>query len=272
MQPASRTPDDGWQQACCSLPAERTGYRCCCAMESALRPAFMMNGSSPLAWGREEWSDATQRREDGAAALLHEAVIKEHFDREQFLRDGVALLPGVMTDEARLRWAAATQGAQDLNDCMISAAPGWPDLIDWPALGRAAPSQVLTQDEISRALGTSQAIHHADRATDSEPDPAGIQTLRKHSVIPEYFPAGHVGELLHILMHPQMLELNARLLGCRVDDVRFDHNQLLNRRPGYAGGAWHSHPIGAGMDDAGCQDDLRAYDTQPNLCICLCCE
>jgi hypothetical protein len=243
------------------------------AMESALRPEFMMNSDSPLAWGRKEWSDATQRRDDGAAALLREGVIKEHLDREQFLRDGVALLPGVMTDEARLLWAAATQEAQVLNDRMVSAAPGWPDLIDWSALGRAAPpSQVLTQDEIGRALGTSQAIRHADLATGSEPDPAGIQTLRMHSVIPEYFPAGHVGELLHILMHPQMLHLNAQLLGCSVDDVRFDHNQLLNRRPGYPGGAWHSHRIGAGMDDVGCQSDARAYDAQPNLCICLCCE
>jgi hypothetical protein len=99
------------------------------AMESALRPEFMMNSDSPLAWGRKEWSDATQRRDDGAAALLREGVIKEHLDREQFLRDGVALLPGVMTDEARLLWAAATQEAQVLNDRMVSAAPGWPDLI-----------------------------------------------------------------------------------------------------------------------------------------------
>ena len=237
-------------------------------MDTALRPSFMRNDRSPLAWGSDEWDAASRRR--ACSPLLDEVALETHLDRAAFLRDGVAVLPGVMTAAARKRWAQATQKAQDLNDRMIRAAPSWPELIDWPKLGRAQPpAKVLAADDIANALGTSQAIKTTSAEGHGQ-DPVGIQTLRYHSVIPEYFPAGHVGELMDVLNHPQMIELNSRLLGCSLGEVRFDHNQLLNRRPGYPGGAWHSHKIGGGLDDVGCEGDLKAYDAQPNLAICLC--
>ena len=51
---------------------------------------------------------------------------------------------------------------------------------------------------------------------------------------------------MDVLTHPQMLHLQKLCLG--TEAVYFDHNQLLTRPPGYAGGGWHSHKIGAGYD------------------------
>jgi hypothetical protein len=52
--------------------------------------------------------------------------------------------------------------------------------------------------------------------------------------------------------------------------VYFDHNQLLSRAPGYGGGRWHSHKIGAGHDDGVVVDDLEVYRRQPNINLTLC--
>ena len=65
-------------------------------------------------------------------------------------------------------------------------------------------------------------------------DAAGVLTLRLHSVFAEYFPAGHLPFLADVLTHPDMLALQRLCLGS--ETVYFDHNQLLSRPPGYAGG------------------------------------
>ena len=46
-----------------------------------------------------------------------------------------------------------------------------------------------------------------------------MQMSRLQSVIPEYFPAGHVGELMAIMTHPQMLALHRCVLGCGSSDA-----------------------------------------------------
>jgi hypothetical protein len=230
---------------------------------AATRPALVHStpGETPLEWTPERWRREVEVTE--GTTLLDTEAIDQQFDRDAFLRDGVVIFQGVMTEDGRRRWTAAAREAQALNDRLIHAAPAWATGIDWEALGRAdgPPERTLTADEIEAAVGTSQSIAQAD-------DTAGVRTLRQNSVIAEYFPAGHVPELMRILLHPQMLALQRRLLGC--EDVRFDHNQLLNRRPGYPGGAWHSHKIGGGCDEAGVCTDLAEYDAQPNLSLCLC--
>ena len=50
------------------------------------------------------------------------------------------------------------------------------------------------------------------------------------------------------------LELHRRMLG---DDIRFDHNVALNRRGGYPGGGWHSHPY--------VEDEMGPTDRPPSL-------
>jgi hypothetical protein len=71
---------------------------------------------------------------------------------------------------------------------------------------------------------------------------------------PENFPCGYEPHIMDMLVHPQMLELHRRMLG---DDIRFDHNVALNRRGGYPGGGWHSHPY--------VEDEMGPTDRPPSL-------
>lgn len=137
--------------------------------------------------------------------------------------------------------------------------PDWTQ-IDWLDLGRKPPDRTLTHAERARAIGNSQQIPQKD-------DDAGVLTLRHHSVLAEYFPAGHVPYLMNVLIHTQMLQLQRNCLGC--NEIFFDHNQLLTQSCGYPGGAWHSHKIGAGKDDCG-SASLDEYQTQPNTNLTLC--
>ena len=72
---------------------------------------------------------------------------------------------------------------------------------------------------------------------------------------------------MNVLTHPQMLQLQRMSLGS--DAIYFDHNQLLTRPPGYPGGAWHSHKVGAGADNCGAAN-LSEYQAQPNFNLTLC--
>ena len=110
--------------------------------------------------------------------------------------------------------------------------------IDWHGLGRRPPAERVPAADLERAAGGSQQVPQGT-------DAAGVLTLRLHSVFAEYFPAGHLPFLADVLTHPEMLALQRLCLGS--ETVYFDHNQLLSRPPGYAGGAWHSHRLGAGL-------------------------
>lgn len=216
---------------------------------AATRPLPLNANCDPLQWTAKDWAVLLQEPQED---LLDMEVFRREFNRAEFLRDGVAILPSVMTERGRQRWTAAVHEAQRRNDALIRAAPSWPSSIAWTDLGREPPTETLSSEQIQAALGTSQSIAQAD-------DSAGVRTLRQHSVIPEYFPAGHVEDLMKIMVHPQMLEIHRTMLGS--DEIRVDHNQLLNRRGGYGGGAWHSHKIGSEYDDCGALSDLEAYGT-----------
>ncbi len=222
------------------------------ALVQASRPAFLDRQRTPLQWEPADWEQLeTQRR-----AIFDLDKLTAQFDRDQFLHDGYAVLKGVMTAEAVQTCTAALQYGQQRNDALLQADWGQ---IDWPTLGRRPPQSRLRADEIDGALGGSQKVPQAT-------DDAGVLTLRRHSVFSEYFPAGHVPFLMDVLTHPHMLHLQRLCLG--TEAVYFDHNQLLTRPPGYPGGGWHSHKIGAGCDQ-GATDDLTEYQAQPNTNLTL---
>ena len=222
-------------------------------LAQATRPVFMANEDSPVHWGNKAWEHLLAKRD----ALFDMAAIESQFERQRFMMDGYAVLQGVMTPEAIAKWTAAAQFGQQLNDRLLQA--DWKE-IDWLGLGRQVPSQQLSKEDITKALNGSQKVPQ-------QTDVAGVLTLREHSVFAEYFPAGHVAFLMDVLIHPHMLQLQRLCLG--VEDIYFDHNQLLNRPGGYAGGAWHSHKIGANQDQ-GVVTCLEAYQAQPNTLLTLC--
>ena len=219
----------------------------------ATRPDFLDNELSPAQWSHSNWDRLEESRED----VFDMSAVAAQFDHASFMRDGYAVLSGIITPKAVEEWTAALQYGQQLNDTLLTS--DW-TRIDWHGLGRPPPKKSLTADEIENALGGSQMLPQTD-------DDAGVRTLRQHSVLAEYFSAGHVPFLMNVLMHPQMLQLQRMCLGC--DDIYFDHNQLLTRPGGYSGGAWHSHTIGGGKDNCGVASPSE-YQAQPNSNLTLC--
>ena len=219
----------------------------------ASRPPCLGPGPSPLEWTEGDWQRLELERRD----IFDLEKLDAQFDRDNYMLDGCAVLRGVMTPPAVAAWTAALQCGQERNDALLQS--DW-SKIDWLSLGRPPPERQLDAGEIAGALGGSQK---APQTTDE----AGVLTLRRHSVFAEYFPAGHLPFLMDVLTHPHMLHLQRLCLG--TDAVYFDHNQLLTRPPGYDGGGWHSHKIGAGCD-RGPIDDLAAYQAQPNTNLTIC--
>ena len=220
----------------------------------ATRPAFLNNEQSPVHWSWSDWERLEANRKD----IFDMADVTAQFDYDSYIRDGYAVLRGIIAPDAIEAWTAALKIAQQLNDRLLLSDWGQ---IDWQGLGRRTPpSKSLTADEINKALGGSQAVPQRT-------DEAGVLTLRRHSVFAEYFPAGHVPFLMNVLTHPQMLQLQRMCLGGA--DIYFDHNQLLTRSGGYPGGAWHGHEIGGGADD-GAMVSLETYRAQPNTNLTLC--
>ena len=218
----------------------------------ATRPACLTKQRSPVEWGQADWAPFAADRAD----IFDWDAVAAQFDRKTYWRDGYAVLKGVMTPQTIDTWTAALQQGQRRNDALLES--DWND-IDWPGLGRQPPAQQLSLDDIRRARGNSQKAPQKD-------DEAGVLTLRHHSVFAEYFPAGHVPYLMNVLTHPQMLALQQLCLGS--EDIYFDHNQLLTRAPGYDGGGWHCHRIGAGHDEG--PADIDAYRLQPNSNLTIC--
>ena len=224
-----------------------------CELAQATRPDFFENKHSPVQWSRSDWDRLEAHRKD----IFDMSAVAAQFDHTSFLRDGYAVLRGIMTPEAIEEWTTAVKDGQQLNDRLLES--DW-TRIDWHGLGRRPPTKSLTSDEVANALGESQ---RAPQSTDE----AGVKTLRQHSVFAEYFPAGHIPFLMNVLTHPQMLQLQRMCLGC--EEIYFDHNQLLTRSEGHPGKAWHSHPIGGGKDNCGVAS-LQEYRAQPNANLTLC--
>ena len=181
-----------------------------------------------------------------------------------------------MTDYGRRKWTEALQDAQQRRDDFIRT--DWRTAIDWAELGRSVPPEKVSDAEIERATGSTQSVPGNEAAN-------GTITLKNHAIIHDYFPAGHIPFLMDVLTHPQMLQLHQMLLGS--ERILLDHNTLLNRKPGYGGGNFHSHPMATRWSDMGamdggstCHTDTAVptpiitpaeYDqTQPNFVLSLC--
>ena len=172
-----------------------------------------------------------------------------------------------MTDHGRRSWTAALQEGQRRRDAFIRQ--DWRRTIDWAQLGRPIPPERVSKEEVARATGSTQSPPGSEAAN-------GTTSLKSHAIIPEYFPAGHVGFLMDVLTHPQMLRLHRTLLGS--EHILLDHNSLLNRAPGYVGGPFHSHAMTSmNWRALGEMDSGRVpaggpaeYDSQPNFIISLC--
>jgi hypothetical protein len=154
------------------------------------------------------------------------------FDRDEFLREGRWLWSGVMLPWVRRSWTAALQRVQALQDEMI--------LKDWTPHGWEQPPL----DVKRRMLGGSGSTGRP--SFDLFQPPAEATRSRSRAKLPfgtgswpEHFAAGSDPFLMSILTHPQMLKLHRMMLG---DEIRFDHNTLLNRVPGFQGQRYHSHP------------------------------
>jgi hypothetical protein len=239
-------------------------------LKRATRPAFFGFGDSPLVWTAAEW-DAMRARQ-AQHPLFDMDAVRAQFDRRKWELDGVLVLRGVMTEAAQLRWSSACRDVQAMNDRFIAEHERWRDEVDWQALGSTPPTRALTADEVAAATGQSAALPHGWPRTDEDSEASGVRTLRLYSVLPEYFPPGHCPFLMEALCHPQQLELQAMLLDCEQSDLHFCHSQVLNRKAGNSGVAWHAHPIGrdcGGRNLRGPTADLREYFSQPNSIINL---
>ena len=215
----------------------------------------------PAEWRDAEWL-ASVRRHD--KPLLDMDRVAASFDYDKFLRDGAAVLPAVLPAPVCAAWAAAIRDVQLQNDAFVVA--DWTSLrfpgADSGGLQRLPPSAVvLPRVAREAAVGRSQTLSRAAR---NDAERSTVALLRKHCVVPEYFPCYNSAFLMDALYHPQMLQLQNLLFGGA--PFWFDHAQILTREPGYLGHPWHSHPNGeASSDGVGVCSDPREYEQQRNL-------
>ena len=161
--------------------------------------ALFADADAPISWAAADWAAMAERQ--AAEPLLHLEPALRSFDMGQFLRDGVAVFPGIMRPRAQARWVESLQVAQAHNDDFVRSDWG---ALDWSQLGCEPPEQRgITPEQVEAAVMNSQNIPSTtipsdfDRPHQTLPtqgavyqqhhtDIAGVRTLRRHSVIPEY--------------------------------------------------------------------------------------
>ena len=269
--------------------------------------ALFADADAPISWAAADWSAMAERQAAEPLLRLEPALCS--FDMGRFLRDGVAVFPGIMCPRAQARWVESLQVAQQHNDDFVRSDWG---TIDWSQLGCEPPEQRgITPEQVEAAVMNSQNIPSTtipsdfDRPHQTLPtqgavyqqhhtDIAGVRTLRRHSVIPEYFPCGHTAFLMEAcvsspallftqpliltaaalsrrLTHPDMLALHTALLGLpSADALRFDHSQLFTRPAGHKGNSWHSHVIGGEWDSGEPVSTAQEYERQNNSIFSIC--
>ena len=161
--------------------------------------ALFADADAPISWAAADWAAMAERQ--AAEPLLHLEPALRSLDMGQFLRDGVAVFPGIMRPRAQERWVKSLQVAQAHNDDFVRSDWG---ALDWSQLGCEPPEQRgITPEQVEAAVMNSQNIPSTtipsdfDRPHQTLPtqgavyqqhhtDIAGVRTLRRHSVIPEY--------------------------------------------------------------------------------------
>ena len=180
------------------------------------------------------------------------------FDGSAWERDGVLVLPGVLTDTARELWLASLQRLQRISDTIVCETP-WADCRAWAPLGLVPTRPPLSSADKARLCGGCEI---------SGPDggffPPGYEDLpfeqklrapvqcgegvQWQGFFPAEFPLAYDGFAMHVACHhPQFLALQRRLLTAPEQGrhpprlMRLDHSLLLNRKGGSDGRRWHAH-------------------------------
>jgi hypothetical protein len=136
------------------------------------------------------------------------------------------------------KWTAALRRCQELNDRVVRA--DWQTAVDWRGLRVPPPTDFHTNEQKEKAIGSAQRLAPMLGSN-------GGLASRLHGILPEYFPPAHVGYLMEVMFHPDLIALHRLCLDCH--EVYYELAQLLSKAPGDAGGGWHSHPGGGEMDD-----------------------
>ena len=184
------------------------------------------------------------------------------FDGGDWERDGVLVLPNVLTDAARERWLASLQRVQRISDTMICETP-WSDAEAWAPLGLVPTRSPLSDAEKARLCGGNEID-----GPDGGFFPPGFDALpfeqklrapvecgegvQWQGFFPSEFPLAYDDFLMHVACHhPQFLALQRRLLTAPeqlqpagsevIRPMRLDHTLLLNRKGGSQGRRWHAH-------------------------------
>ena len=91
-------------------------------------------------------------------AILDWAAVSEQFDQDAFMRDGVAVLRGVMTPAATRRLRASCERVQELNDEWLDH--DWLEPAQWEQMGWRPPTcEPLSEEEKAKARGASQVLN-----------------------------------------------------------------------------------------------------------------
>ena len=198
-------------------------------LASASAPAACGYRETPPAlWGDREWAALVERQHK--ESIFDMDKVRAAVANQDYARDGYLILEGVMTPEAQQQWVAALEETQRLNDNMVKAE--WSSSVDWEGLRVFPPIEEFTSEEKAMALGSAQRLRPMSDANNG-------WAMRLHGTLPEYFPSGHVGYLMFVLFHPQLLELHRLCL--QREAVYFGTSQSNSKVAGDAGVRWHSH-------------------------------
>jgi hypothetical protein len=192
-------------------------------------------------------------------------------DVESWERDGFMAFPGILTPDACDRALASVQALQAKNDAVYMETD-W-NSIDWEQFELPPLAKPVTAEQQRSLCGgcelsmtppgslfppgwgaEARARGPGRRFAECPGLPlAPAAGFRTHGFIPASFPLAYDDFALDMACHPQMLQLHSKLIGCDVEQLRFDHSLLMNRNEardaerdhaGWGGGGrkWHSHP------------------------------
>ena len=172
-------------------------------------------------------------------------------------RDGHLLLPGLLTPDVTARLIASIKAVSEI---------GGP----WKAKNR--PKGALARLRAMQAE-LEEEPHHAGSAFDERLaafERAKAALLEEYPHAPDHSPGACPYEwssfLEGVIGHPDMLRLVRDVLG---DDVRFDHQVLLNKPPGAGEQGYHTHEYADGrvaFDNVGAGLAAAASEQQRRNC------
>ena len=185
-------------------------------------------GVPPALWDADEWEKLVDRQ--NREPLFDMDAVRAQYDSQSYRNDGYSVFRNIMTPETQRQWTQAMMELQELNDRLVLS--DWQTSVDWKTLRVKPPSTVHTAEEKQQAVGGAQRLKPMN-------DDNGGFAMRLHGVLPEYFPPAHVGYLMFVLFHPQLLAIHRMVL--ESDDVYYATAQSNSKRAGDPGARWHSH-------------------------------